>query len=98
MQEFAALLGLSSDRAWHNKEALGSAACSADPLRQLPATKRLTAQLAAASCSLASHASGLEECMGEAERDEGWASAPALLLSAVETILREIGEEPEREV
>jgi hypothetical protein len=36
--------------------------------------------------------------MVEAEKDDCGLSAPAPLLSAVETILREIGEEPEREV
>lgn len=36
--------------------------------------------------------------MVEADKDDCWPPAPAPLLSAVETILREIGEEPEREV
>ena len=42
--------------------------------------------------------SGLEECMGEAIEDDGCEPVPHVMEGAVLTILREIGEDPQREV
>lgn len=42
--------------------------------------------------------SGLEECMGEAIEDDCCATVPHALENAVLTVLREIGEDPQREV
>jgi hypothetical protein len=103
-QEFAALLRLSSNaqqRCCEAGRALPPALCDMDSGAGFAAEDNgFWVARAAALERPGAGTSGLEECMGEAQAEEGSCceAAPQGLEAAVLTILREIGEDPQREV